>query len=115
MIYITFERGGPKFSNTTTRAHSHAAVAVESQMATMYYTAQDFLCLYLTGGSNVRLDIVHNDKLHKLCLLCILWSHLGGNKWTVCSICGSREKFIKIVVGKYKGRKPLGRWAQMQG
>jgi len=38
-----------------------------------------------------------------------------GNKWAVCSICGSKEKFIKIVVGKYKGRRPLGRWAQMQG
>ena len=41
MIYITFERGGPKFSNTTARAlalaHSRAAASVESKMATMQY------------------------------------------------------------------------------
>ena len=41
MIYITFERGGPKFSNTTARAlalaHSRAAASVESKMATMQH------------------------------------------------------------------------------
>ena len=37
MIYKTFERGGPTFSNTTARAHSRAAASVESKMATMQY------------------------------------------------------------------------------
>ena len=37
MIYITFERGGPKFSNTTARAYSHAAASAESKMATMQH------------------------------------------------------------------------------
>ena len=37
MIYITFERGGPKFLNTTARAHSRAAASVESKMATMQH------------------------------------------------------------------------------
>ena len=43
MIYVTFERGGPKFSSTTARAlecslaHSRAAVSVESKVATMQH------------------------------------------------------------------------------
>ena len=39
MIYITFERGGPKFSNTTARAlaYGRAAASVESKMATMQH------------------------------------------------------------------------------
>jgi len=40
MIYITFEREGPKFSNITARAltaHSRAAVSVESKMATVQH------------------------------------------------------------------------------
>ena len=39
MIYITFERGGPKFSNTTARAlaYHRAAASVESKMATMQH------------------------------------------------------------------------------
>jgi len=44
MIYITFERGGPKFSNTTARAlalaQSHEAASVESKMATIEH--EDF-------------------------------------------------------------------------
>jgi len=37
MIYITFEREGPKFSNTTARAHSLAAASFDSKMATMQH------------------------------------------------------------------------------
>ena len=39
MIYITFERGGPKFSNTTARALAYSSVAasVESKMATIQH------------------------------------------------------------------------------
>ena len=39
MIYITFERGGSKFSNTTARAPAYllAAASVESKMATMQH------------------------------------------------------------------------------
>jgi hypothetical protein len=39
MIYIAFERGGPKFSNTTARAltYRRAAASVESKMATMQH------------------------------------------------------------------------------
>jgi hypothetical protein len=39
MIYITFERGGLKFSNTTARAlaHSRTVVSVERKMATMQH------------------------------------------------------------------------------
>ena len=39
MIYITFERGGPKFLNIATRAlaYCHAAASVESKMATMQH------------------------------------------------------------------------------
>ena len=39
MIYITFEKGGPKFSNTTARAlaYRRAAASVESKMATMQH------------------------------------------------------------------------------
>ena len=39
MIYLTFERRGPKFSNTTARALAlrRAAASVESKMATMQH------------------------------------------------------------------------------
>jgi hypothetical protein len=39
MIYITFERGGPNFSNTTARALAQRRVAasIESKMATMQH------------------------------------------------------------------------------
>ena len=40
MIYITFERGGPKFSNTTARALAQRTAvqqSVESKMATMQH------------------------------------------------------------------------------
>ena len=37
MIYVTFERGGPNFSNTAARALSRAAGSVEIKMATMQH------------------------------------------------------------------------------
>ena len=38
MIYVTFERGGPKFSNTTATALAYrTAASVESKMATMQH------------------------------------------------------------------------------
>jgi len=48
-IYIIFERGGPKFSNITARGlalvHSHAAVSVESKMATMQHKIFCLCCI----------------------------------------------------------------------
>ena len=46
---------------------------------------------YLRGGSNVRLEIVHNDKLNKLCLLYILWLHLGGIDGQCVAYVGARR------------------------
>jgi hypothetical protein len=38
MIHMTFERGGPKFANTTARALAwRTAASVESKMATMQH------------------------------------------------------------------------------
>ena len=34
MIYLTFERGDPRVSNTIARAHSRAVASVESKIAT---------------------------------------------------------------------------------
>jgi hypothetical protein len=48
MIYLTFEKEGPKFSNTTARlAHSRVAASVESKMVAMQhkiFCAQKILC-----------------------------------------------------------------------
>jgi hypothetical protein len=44
MIYVTFERGGPKFSNTIARVFAlRTAASVESKMATMQHK-QIILC-----------------------------------------------------------------------
>ena len=43
MNFITFERGGPKFSNTTARVHSCAAASVESKVATMQHNAKNIM------------------------------------------------------------------------
>jgi hypothetical protein len=46
MIYITFERGDPKFSNTTARALAlRTAASVESKMATMQHKQSSQLTL----------------------------------------------------------------------
>ena len=44
MIYITFERGGPKFSNTTARALAYPTAVQQRQLEQNgYYAARDFL------------------------------------------------------------------------
>jgi hypothetical protein len=40
MIYITFERGGPKFSNTAARALPYRTAMQQNG----YYAAEDFFC-----------------------------------------------------------------------
>ena len=43
MIYITFERGGPKFSNTTARALAYPTAVQQRQLEQNgYYAARDF-------------------------------------------------------------------------
>ena len=46
MIYITFERGGPIFSNSTARALAYCTVSFESKIATMQHMSfcvRDFI------------------------------------------------------------------------
>ena len=63
MIYITFERGGLKFSNNTASArlaHSRAAASVENKMAAMQHK---IFCVREFIKTESQLTLLHGCEL----------------------------------------------------